>query len=817
MKSLSTKIFIALVTVITVFAFTTTTSAKNQWIINSKAYDVDTLIYPHPVGPGVTFAKYDVPAFPLKVSVMTMDLKNPYIDFETCKSGDRGVCEENPLSMAERNTRPGHEVVGATNGDFYFYTNTLENGIPRSGQFRNDECVTNPVGRACFVLDDNRKPYIDHVDFIGRITHNGTTYRLHTINMQRLEWEDTQGNQTNLYTNSYGPATENCSGGMKALIHPKAGSFKWYANSIESCIVDSVFDGAGVTKIPTGSAILWAQGSDVNYLKRMNPGDSLSIRIKVDLRTQPGHIKNFNELMGGSDNIIMKNGVTVDPWDERHPRTCIGFSADSTKVFFVVVDGRSVASAGVTLAEAAGIFIGLGASNAVNLDGGGSSCMVVNDDVVNTPSDGTLRSVGNGCLLIAEAPVDDNIGMLHFSPRSYNVSISALLHPAVWGYNKYGVLKTKDLQGCTYSCDASVGSFKGDIFTASSTPSDGYIYAEYNGVKTSQLIHVVNAQKFLRSDSVVIDKNHPYTIQVLGVSGITNDQVDPTSINWTSNDNNVCTVDGEGVVKAVADGSSKIVGSATAFNDTLLVKVENPKAHITNVENTDSLSAASWTIAQSGGKDRTVTALDHGFKIVFTGSAARTSYLRLSKKISFWGIPDTLRLRYRPNGLNITRISLSTRTAVGTSQVITNIDVTDNSKTEYTVDLPTASWCDNTDLQNYPLSLAYINFTMAQPTSGQVFSFEIPGIELVYGKNGDGVNSINIDSRNFNVYPNPVQSGANVTISATTAKKADIFNIEGQLVKVAKIENSTFSTSGLAAGTYIVKVKDGAAVRLLVK
>mgnify|MGYP003213462183 CR=1 FL=1 len=141
--------------------------AKTQWTVGSKVFDVDTLVFPHMVGPGVIF------------------------DFETCKGGDKGVAEENPLSMATRNNRPGHEVIGATNGDFYFFQNTLENGIPRSGQFKLDQCITNPVGRACFVLDDERRPYIDRVDFYGSITHKGESYRLHTVNMQRLEWENT--------------------------------------------------------------------------------------------------------------------------------------------------------------------------------------------------------------------------------------------------------------------------------------------------------------------------------------------------------------------------------------------------------------------------------------------------------------------------------------------------------------------------------------------------------------------------------------------------------------------------------------------------
>ena len=53
-------------------------SPRDQWVIGDKAYEVDTLIFPHLAGPGVIAAKYDIPALPLKVSVVEMDLTNPY-------------------------------------------------------------------------------------------------------------------------------------------------------------------------------------------------------------------------------------------------------------------------------------------------------------------------------------------------------------------------------------------------------------------------------------------------------------------------------------------------------------------------------------------------------------------------------------------------------------------------------------------------------------------------------------------------------------------------------------------------------------------
>ena len=46
---------------------TSSVTARDQWVLRDQAYDVDTLIFPHLVGPGVTSAKFDLPALPLKV------------------------------------------------------------------------------------------------------------------------------------------------------------------------------------------------------------------------------------------------------------------------------------------------------------------------------------------------------------------------------------------------------------------------------------------------------------------------------------------------------------------------------------------------------------------------------------------------------------------------------------------------------------------------------------------------------------------------------------------------------------------------------
>ena len=86
----------------------------------------------------------------------------------------------------------------------------------------------------------------------------------------------------------------------------------------------------------------------------------------------------------------------------RHPRTAVGFDRGSGLLWLVVVDGRQAPrSAGMSLPELAGLMQALGADDALNLDGGGSSAMSLRGRIVNRPSDATgERTVANSLWLI---------------------------------------------------------------------------------------------------------------------------------------------------------------------------------------------------------------------------------------------------------------------------------------------------------------------------------------------------------------------------------------------------------------------------------
>lgn len=127
------------------------------------------------------------------------------------------------------------------------------------------------------------------------------------------------------------------------------------------------------------------------------------------LRLMPFHP---TEAVGGRPVIVKDSalGPSVDTEGApgfasgRHPRTAVGIASGGRRLLLVVVDGRQRPySDGMTLRELGNLLLALGAREALNLDGGGSSAMAIAEPaqggamrVVNRPSDATgERAVGN--------------------------------------------------------------------------------------------------------------------------------------------------------------------------------------------------------------------------------------------------------------------------------------------------------------------------------------------------------------------------------------------------------------------------------------
>lgn len=133
---------------------------------------------------------------------------------------------------------------------------------------------------------------------------------------------------------------------------------------------------------------------------------TLRVGSNVRLRWQLGGGK-VKVAISGNVRLLRKREILVRDDIALHPRTAVGIDRDNGHVLLVAVDGRSRDSAGTTMLGMARLMRQIGAENALNLDGGGSTTMVGlnragdNLRVFNDPSDGRLRRVPNGLTVLS--------------------------------------------------------------------------------------------------------------------------------------------------------------------------------------------------------------------------------------------------------------------------------------------------------------------------------------------------------------------------------------------------------------------------------
>jgi len=172
---------------------------------------------------------------------------------------------------------------------------------------------------------------------------------------------------------------------------------------------------AGKTVIPQGGAVLSFGGTVLpTGLESLERGQTvtLDVAFKTRFGTTSADWNRANDIVGGAG-LLVRNGQLIREWadeqlrdgfsTERHPRTMIGSSKGGI-IWLVTVDGRNPdVSIGMTFAELQRLALGLKLENALNLDGGGSTTMVVNGTVVNHPSDKTgPRKISDGIIVVAK-------------------------------------------------------------------------------------------------------------------------------------------------------------------------------------------------------------------------------------------------------------------------------------------------------------------------------------------------------------------------------------------------------------------------------
>ena len=145
--------------------------------------------------------------------------------------------------------------------------------------------------------------------------------------------------------------------------------------------------------------------------------------------TYEGALEGYDNVIGYPNNLVL-NGEVVDDPNYRHPRTMIGTKEDGT-IVMMTVDGRRTSKGyyGLAPIEQSAAMIHYGCTNAFNLDGGGSTTMVILENgefvIKNEPSDNSPRSDGN-CLLLTVKVPSLNITFENVEKTSFTVKVDVV-------------------------------------------------------------------------------------------------------------------------------------------------------------------------------------------------------------------------------------------------------------------------------------------------------------------------------------------------------------------------------------------------------
>ena len=162
------------------------------------------------------------------------------------------------------------------------------------------------------------------------------------------------------------------------------------------------------TTIPRGGYVLSGSGGAASFLRSF-AGEEAAVSVRADVG-RGLRSAGYSAVIGVGPRLLRRGRLTLRAVVEgfvqsfvglRAPRTLAGVRSDG-RLVLVTVDGRRSAwSAGLTLLEAARVMRDLGAREALNLDGGGSTTMAVRGRLVNRPSDdGGERRVGDALLVL---------------------------------------------------------------------------------------------------------------------------------------------------------------------------------------------------------------------------------------------------------------------------------------------------------------------------------------------------------------------------------------------------------------------------------
>lgn len=323
---------------------------------------------------------------PWDVRVLTVDPRRFRGSYQV--SVGKSVAKRETVSSMSRLAKA---IAGVNGGFFNIHTARNLQGDPVGISVVGGKLLSEAVPGRSAVIFKGRTARITELRTSLRISSStGARVEAHGINRAA------KANELVVYTEEFGQKTQ-ADGGLEAVVDT-------------SGVILRVRDAGGV--VPRGTWVLHGSGLAAEWMAaHVIEGGKLAFTPRViDLRKgRTVTLTPQTHIMGGVVGLVRNGKIAItakaDGHDSvnmilrRHPRTLLGITRGGGLVL-ATVDGRKPGiTVGASMIEAARLMRWLGARNAINLDGGGSSTMVVNHKVVNQPSDGAERPVGDALLI----------------------------------------------------------------------------------------------------------------------------------------------------------------------------------------------------------------------------------------------------------------------------------------------------------------------------------------------------------------------------------------------------------------------------------
>lgn len=332
-------------------------STKDKWenYIKDK-YKDNVISY---IDRGIIHIKFNkiINSRPVKINVVEINKKiNQNLEFIPVLASDNNLASKSHIKkIAEKNNS-----IIAINGSFF----KPQNGIPLGSLMIDGKLLTGPMyDRVALGIFDNEFK-MERVSLNAVVVNKNYKLIIDNINQPRM-----LSTYVIAYSQEWGEyAPESPKYGLQVAIN-------------DNKIIEYSYNRLKIPK--NGYVIVGPE----EKLKELITQKDINIEFNIN-----ESFKGVNHIISGGPYLIKNNNIYIDVDEQKlnsitgkNPRTAIGLTSHGS-IILVTVDGREENSVGMTLNELALFMKSLDCVDAMNLDGGGSSVMFINGNVVNSPS-----------------------------------------------------------------------------------------------------------------------------------------------------------------------------------------------------------------------------------------------------------------------------------------------------------------------------------------------------------------------------------------------------------------------------------------------